>query len=75
MVNSDKSSKFIVSNYKIHEPFTAMFTDSKVIEIFCLADDFCKFFDSLTWVRYKKYTSFLSGYEQRIFSVAKSNRH
>lgn len=48
MVNSDKSSKFIVSNYKIHEPFTAMFTDSKVIEIFCLADDFCKFFDSLT---------------------------
>ena len=24
-----------------------MFTDSKVIEIFCLADEFCKFFDSL----------------------------
>lgn len=24
-----------------------MFTDSKVTEIFCLADDFCKFFDSL----------------------------
>lgn len=24
-----------------------MFTDNKVIEIYCLADDFCKFFDSL----------------------------
>ena len=24
-----------------------MFTESKVIEIFCLADDFCKFFDAL----------------------------
>ena len=24
-----------------------MFTESKVIEIFCLADDFCKFFDSM----------------------------
>ena len=25
-----------------------MFTESKVIEIFCLADDFCIFFDSLS---------------------------
>lgn len=24
-----------------------MFTDNKVTEIYCLADDFCKFFDSL----------------------------
>ena len=24
-----------------------MFTDNKVIKIYCLADDFCKFFDSL----------------------------
>lgn len=24
-----------------------MFTDTKITEIFCLADDFCKFFDPL----------------------------
>ena len=29
-----------------------MFTDDKLTEIFCLADDFCKFFDS----QVKKYT-------------------
>ena len=29
-----------------------MFTDDKITEIFCLADDFCKFFDS----QVKKYT-------------------
>ena len=29
-----------------------MFSDNKVTEIFCLADDFCKFFDS----QVKKYT-------------------
>ena len=34
-------------NYNIYPPFTAMFTGSKVTEIYCLADDFCKFFDSL----------------------------
>lgn len=47
MHNSDKSSKFIVPKYNIYKSFIAMFTESKVIEIFCLADDFCNFFDSL----------------------------
>ena len=25
-----------------------MITESKVIELFCMADDFCKFFDAMT---------------------------
>ena len=25
-----------------------MITENKVIEIFCMADDFCKFFDAMT---------------------------
>ncbi len=25
-----------------------MITEDKVIEIFCMADDFCKFFDAMT---------------------------
>ena len=39
-----------------------MFTDDKITEIFCLADDFCKFFDS----QVKKYTlTDLSGSENK----------
>lgn len=45
MQNSDKSGKFTVSNHNIYQSFIAMFSESKVIEIFCLADDFCIFFD------------------------------
>lgn len=44
MVISDKSSKFIVFKYNIYQTFTAMFTESKITEIYCLADDFCKEF-------------------------------
>lgn len=47
LIISNKSSNFIVSNYNIYNPFTAIFTDNKVTEYYCLADDFCKFFDSL----------------------------
>ena len=25
-----------------------MFTEDKITEIFCMADDFCKFFDAMT---------------------------
>ena len=28
------------------QTLTAMFSEDKVIEIFCLADEFCKFFDT-----------------------------
>ena len=32
-----------------------MFTEDKVTEIFCMADDFCKFYDALTnWDGTKK---------------------
>ena len=34
-----------------------MLTDGKIIEIFCLADDFCKFFE----VRMEEYTLHISG--------------
>lgn len=47
LVNSDKSSNFKLLNYNIYKPFNVMFTDNKVIEIFCLVDDFCQLFDSL----------------------------
>lgn len=40
LVNNDKSSKFIVPNYNIYNPFTTIFTDSKVTEIYCLADGY-----------------------------------
>lgn len=38
---------FISLNYNIYKTLIAMFTESKVIEIFCLADDFYQFFDFL----------------------------
>jgi hypothetical protein len=40
-----------------------MITEDKVTEIFCIADDFCKFFDAMivTIVRYKiiRYKKFM----------------
>ena len=34
--------------YKQLQTKIAMITEDKVIEIFCMADDFCKFFDAMT---------------------------
>ena len=34
--------------YKQLQTKIAMITEDKVTEIFCLADDFCKFFDAMT---------------------------
>ena len=34
--------------YKQLQTKIAMITENKVIEIFCMADDFCKFFDAMT---------------------------
>ena len=39
-----------------------MFTENKVTEIFCMADDFCKFFDAMT----AKYTLKPTGKENII---------
>ena len=36
---------FIVPNYKELRITVAIITKSKVIELFCIADDFCKFSD------------------------------
>ena len=34
-------------NYKELQTIIAMITESKVIELFCMADEFCKFFDAM----------------------------
>lgn len=39
---------FIVPNYKELQTTIAIITENKVIELFCMADDFCKFFDAMT---------------------------
>mgnify|MGYP003086810559 CR=1 FL=1 len=35
-------------NYKDLQTIITMITESKVIELFYMADDFCKFFDVIT---------------------------
>lgn len=47
MVISENCCKFIVLNYKDLQTIIAMITESKVIELFCMADDFCNFFDAM----------------------------
>jgi hypothetical protein len=36
-----------VLKYKELQTIIAMITDDKVTELFCMADDFCKFFDAM----------------------------
>ena len=48
LVISENCCNFIVLNYKVLQTIIAMITESKVIELFCMADDFCKFFDAMT---------------------------
>ena len=52
MVISENCCNFIVLKYKELQTIIAMITESKVIELFCMADDFCKFFDAMM----EKYT-------------------
>ena len=47
LVISENCCIFIVLNYKVLQTIIAMITESKVIELFCMADDFCKFFDAM----------------------------
>ena len=47
MVISEKCCTFIVLKDKGLQTRFAMITDDKVTEIFCIADDFCKFFDAM----------------------------
>lgn len=46
MVISGICCKFIVKIKNNSQQIPAMFTDDKITELFCLADDFCKLFDS-----------------------------
>lgn len=52
MVISKNCCNFIVLKYKDLQTIIAMFIEDKVTELFCMADDFCKFFDAMM----KKYT-------------------
>ena len=52
LVISENCYIFIVLNYKELQTISAMITESKVIELFCMADNFCKFFN----VMMAKYT-------------------
>lgn len=47
LVISENCCNFILLNYKVLQTIIAMLTDDKVTELFCMADDFCKFFDEM----------------------------
>lgn len=44
---SENCCIFIMLNYKQLQTIIAIITKSKVIELFCMADEFCKFFDAM----------------------------
>ena len=52
MVISENCCNFIVLKYKELQTIIAMITEDKVTKLFCMADDFCKFFDAMM----EKYT-------------------
>ena len=52
LVISENCCNFIVLKYKELQTIIAMITEDKVTELFCIADDFCKFFDAMM----EKYT-------------------
>lgn len=52
LVISENCCIFIVLKYKELQTIIAMITEDKVTKLFCIADDFCKFFDAMM----EKYT-------------------
>ena len=48
LVISEICCNFKELKYKQLQTKIAMITEDKVTEIFCMADDFCKFFDAMT---------------------------
>ena len=44
---SENCCNFIVLKYKVLQTLIAMITEDKVTELFCIADEFCKFFDAM----------------------------
>ena len=47
MVISENCCNFIVLKHKELQTITRIIIESKVIELFCMADDFCNFFDAM----------------------------
>lgn len=52
LVVSENCCNFIVFKYKEIQTIIAMITEDKITELFCMADDFCKFSDAMM----EKYT-------------------
>lgn len=46
-MTSENCYDFIVLNYKVLQTIIAMLTEDKITELCCIADDFCKFFDTM----------------------------
>ena len=44
---SENCYNFMMLKYKELQTIIAMITENKVTELFCIADDFCKFFDAM----------------------------
>ena len=44
---SENCCNFIVLKYKVLQTIIAMITEDKVTELFCIAHDFCKYFDAM----------------------------
>ena len=44
---SENCYNFIMLKYKELQTIIAMITEDKITELFCIADDFCKFFDAM----------------------------
>ena len=51
-VSLNEAKNFIVLKHKELQTIIAMITEDKVTELFCISDDFCKFFDAMM----EKYT-------------------
>ncbi len=47
LVISENCYNFIMLIYRYLQTTIAMITGSKVIELYCMADDICKFFDAM----------------------------
>lgn len=61
MVISENCCNFNVLKIKTLQTIIAMITEDKVTEIFCIADDFCKFFDAMIVVYSGRYPFTNSG--------------
>ena len=70
ILNHLNTNNFKVLIYIELQTKIAMITEDKVTEIFCMADDFCKFFDAMT----AKYTLKPTGKRKYIIEILQCQR-